>query len=455
LNKDGLSEASIRRMWEHITPVTPLHTSDDRPLSVLSPGRPNSDGGPDYLDALIRLDGRLYRGDVEVHLHERDWTLHHHNADVHYNRVILHVVGFRGAPAYVAHTAAKRRVPALVMLPDGKSAPITPVGSSGRFSCAAAGLPISPGKLRRMLLRLGRVRIERRVATLEARLNELLLCEGNELAADALWDQLLYEGIVEAMGYAKNKTPFRALSQSVPLPVLQRWASEDRELMMALLFGVSGLLPSTRGLKERESRHYVLRLRKRWNGLRRELRCPLIHEADWLFFRLRPVNFPTARLAVLGHLLHRTLRDNMAGRVLRCFRTPGLSTHERHKRLRKFFAFTPDAFWSAHLHFRGSAPGTSIALGTDRIDAIIFNTVVPMVLLHVRLFSGRIVDTRVRALVRMLPAPPPNSVTRFVKQHVVHGKVTLDSAVVHHGAIELYRAFCERGRCRECPMIHP
>ncbi len=453
MNKDGSSEASIRRTWEHITPVTLLCASDDRPLFVLSPGRPNSDGGPDYLDALIRLDGRLYRGDVEVHLHERDWELHHHNADVHYNGVILHVVGLRGRLKYVARTAGKRRVPTLVMQPDGGFLPVMPIHNSNTFSCAVATLPEAPEKLRRTLLHLGWERIERRVAVLDARLNELLRVEHstrNELTADAVWDQLLYEGIVEGMGYAKNKKPFRELAQIVQLPVLQRWACEGSDVMMALLFGVSGLLPSSRGLKDKESRHYVLRLRKRWGSLRKELHCPLMHEADWLFFRLRPVNFPTARLAVLSHILPRLLQKSGARQILKCFRTPGLTTRQRRERLREFFAFTPDEFWSTHLHFRGSAPGPSIALGTDRIDAIIFNTFVPAALLHARLFADRTLHLHARTLARALPPPQRNSITRTVERNVLHGALTINSAILHHGAIELYRTYCESGLCAHC-----
>lgn len=439
-------------MWEHITPVTLLRTSDDQPLSVLSPGRPNSDGGPDYLDALIRLDGRLYRGDVEVHLHERDWKVHHHNADAHYNGVILHVVGLHCALQHAACTAGKRRVPVLVLQPDAGSLPAIPIAASSTFTCAAALLPEAPGKLRRTLLHLGWERIDRRVARLDARLDELLRFERNELTSDAVWDQLVYEGIVEAMGYAKNKKPFGELAGSVQLPLLQRWARTDNEAMMALLFGVAGLLPSTRGLKDRESRQYVLRLRKRWEGFRKELHCPLMHEADWLFFRLRPVNFPTARLAVLGHILPRLLQKSGARQILRCFRTPGLTTRERREKLRELFAFTPDTFWSTHLHFRGSTPGPSIALGTDRIDAIIFNTLVPAALLRGRLFADRTLHLHARALARALPPPQRNSITRTVERNVLHGALQIDSAILHHGALELYRTYCAPGLCAHCPF---
>jgi len=455
VNRDGVSEASIRRMWEQITPLTILRTSDDRPLSVLSPGRPNSDGGPDYHDALIRLDGRLYRGDVEVHLHERDWELHHHNADAHYNGVILHVVGLHGGRKNEACTSGKRRIPTLVMRPDDGSLPVVSTHRDDILSCTVASLPDAPGRQRRTLLSLGWKRVERHVATLDARLNELLRFEGAGFTADTAWDQLLYEGIVEGLGYAKNKRPFRELAQNVHLPVLRHWVSEGRDVVMALLFGVSGLLPSTRGLKERESRRYVLLLQKHWKGLRKELHCPLMHEADWLFFRLRPANFPTARLAVLGHILPKVLQKGMAGPIMECFRMPGFPTRESQERLRKLFAFTPDWFWSRHLHFRGSTPGPSIALGADRINAIIYNTCVPTVLLYARAYGDRTLVARAHALARALPVPPCNSVTRFVDQQILRGTVAIDSAILHHGVIELYCSYCERRRCTECPILRP
>lgn len=68
---------------------------DGRRVEILHPGRWNLLGGPDFRDSRLRLgDGAVQVGDVELHLHARDWIAHRHAADPAYDRVILHVVLF-------------------------------------------------------------------------------------------------------------------------------------------------------------------------------------------------------------------------------------------------------------------------------------------------------------------------------------------------------------------------
>lgn len=55
-------------------------------------GRPGS-GGPDYRDAVLKIDGRRLCGSVEFHLHTADWMRHRHQHNPGYDDVILHVVG--------------------------------------------------------------------------------------------------------------------------------------------------------------------------------------------------------------------------------------------------------------------------------------------------------------------------------------------------------------------------
>jgi hypothetical protein len=255
------------------------------------------------------------------------------------------------------------------------------------------------------------------------------------------------------MGYAKNKRAFHELAQILPLSILRSHAHGDRDALMALLFGVSGLLPSSRGLRDRESRRYVIQLRRRWKELRTALRCPVMHEADWLFFRLRPLNFPTARIAVLVSLLPVFLQPGVARRILACFREPGFTPQEQQDSLRQLFAFVADGYWSRHLHFRGTGSGPSIALGTGRIDAIIFTTLLPIALLHARVFDDRALRLGAIALARTMPAPPRNTATRSVEENVLRGSMSIDTALIHHGAIELYKRCCEKERCAECPIL--
>ena len=92
-------------------------TTCGRPLQVLQPGRWNPLGGPDFLNARLRLSGADLAGDVELHLHASDWAAHAHSGDRAYDRVVLHVVLFPPSPDAQACRVDGAAIPTLVLLP--------------------------------------------------------------------------------------------------------------------------------------------------------------------------------------------------------------------------------------------------------------------------------------------------------------------------------------------------
>lgn len=91
---------------------------DGRSLEIVSPGRWNLLGGPDFKHAQLRIGGREIGGDVEVHFHSRDWTSHGHAENPAYADVVLHVLLFPPSPGARAQRRADgTEVPALVLLP--------------------------------------------------------------------------------------------------------------------------------------------------------------------------------------------------------------------------------------------------------------------------------------------------------------------------------------------------
>ncbi|NDV61163.1 DUF2851 family protein [Puniceicoccales bacterium CK1056] len=65
-------------------------------LKVCHPGKWNHGAGPDFLEAVIELDGERRVGDVEFHLYREDWWRHGHHLDPAYDTVVLHAVLFAG-----------------------------------------------------------------------------------------------------------------------------------------------------------------------------------------------------------------------------------------------------------------------------------------------------------------------------------------------------------------------
>lgn len=113
----SFSEHLLQSIWLHLDfDVTQARTTDGRVVRILAPGRWNRLGGPDFKDARLQVDGQPVWGDVEVHLHARDWDAHRHAADPAYDRVVLHVVLF---PAQESGTKGSggRTIPLLALLP--------------------------------------------------------------------------------------------------------------------------------------------------------------------------------------------------------------------------------------------------------------------------------------------------------------------------------------------------
>ena len=73
-------------------PSVVRHTTNEKRLQILSPGRLNVHSGPDFLETAILLDGNIIVGDCEFHKCSSDWISHGHSKDRNYDSVILHVV---------------------------------------------------------------------------------------------------------------------------------------------------------------------------------------------------------------------------------------------------------------------------------------------------------------------------------------------------------------------------
>ena len=86
-------EELMQYVWAHrLWPADGMSTVDGRPVQVLDPGCLNRNAGPDFFNAKVKIDGRIWCGNVEIHVRATDWHRHGHHHDRAYDSVILHVV---------------------------------------------------------------------------------------------------------------------------------------------------------------------------------------------------------------------------------------------------------------------------------------------------------------------------------------------------------------------------
>ena len=69
------------------------YSTDGEKVEVLNPGTYNeSDSGPDFSTAKLKIGETTWVGNVEIHHKTSDWFNHLHHLDPFYQSVVLHVV---------------------------------------------------------------------------------------------------------------------------------------------------------------------------------------------------------------------------------------------------------------------------------------------------------------------------------------------------------------------------
>jgi hypothetical protein len=488
----NIHERFLRHIWsQQYLRAADLRTADGKPVEVLSTGTLNLEGGPDFRHAKVRIGGTTYVGDIEIHRTVYEWLQHHHEADPRYNKVILHVVLEGDTEKFPTVVQSGRLVPILLLEPfltDSirslwqKAILDERARRAETIKCYRVNGSVPTDLLRRWLNHLAVERMELKLRRFEERLKQLVhesqlevreeylryraQREGlpeeippplpeltpKDLAKKTLWEQILYEGMVEGLGYSKNQEPFIRLAQNVSLAWVRATdLAHDLQTLEAVLFGAAGLLPKIRSLKEPESRGYARELLQRWHTARQQYRGEVLHAADWQFFPTRPSNFPTVRLAAVPQLIQMLLHDDLFRRFIQTFKSP-LPVGEKRALFHSFFPIALHPYWSYHYNFDERATRQIKPLGASRIDDILVNTFLPIALLYARVFKDKAVREGAIELLQTLPSLSENSVTRLMAKQLLKGRVKLDSVGAQQGVIQLYKFYCTEERCAECEV---
>ena len=90
--KIRVPEKTVRCIWnDQLFKTDSLCTIDGRELEIIFRGYWNFGPGPDFKDAVIKINGKTLEGDVEVHTHSSDRERQGQSIDPEYGNVILNV----------------------------------------------------------------------------------------------------------------------------------------------------------------------------------------------------------------------------------------------------------------------------------------------------------------------------------------------------------------------------
>ncbi len=389
-------ESALALLWERAHTLSDgLVTEDGQRFRVCYPGRRSSRAGPDFRDCIIATErGEQIVGDVELHLDSSDWRHHGHHSDQRYNGVILHVV-LRPKDGRTV-TQAGVRVPVASL---EKQAPGLYADRSGPAAVAGLTSGLDPAALGNMLDGAGDDRFLARSSGFVLEMEE----------SDP--DQVVYSALMEALGYASNRRPFRDLARRVPLATLVplRFEPPATRLMAikARLLSAAGLLGDPVLLDE------AAQLRMLAGVLPRSRAMP---SSRWHLFRLRPANHPVRRILGAAHLIDRYLDPGMAR---------GLENDVRR---------AEPAFLARRLAFPPF-------VGAERAREMVVSVVLPFTHAWAELAGDRPLRTLSLELFRGFPRLADNEVTREMKRLLgaASADIEIRSARRHQGLMKLYR----------------
>ena len=467
---DSALEATYHHLWRGpVLTGRELFTLEGHRIEIVESGSANPDAGPDFLAALLRIDGELVRGDVEIHTRARDWYLHRHHKDPRYNRVILHAVVHPSPAGFTARRQDGTAIPTLLL--DAAVLPAEPVPAMAESAppsrCPLADLPA--GCLLALLDQAGMERLEMHAARFL------------EMREKAGWEEILHAGLFDALGYGKNQLPFRRLAALLPAAVLHAWTAgmDEEEAVIgaeALLFGAAGLLPPPAlpdgeepapGEDPETPGGHLARLREYWRRGGGELHLDPMPAEAWQFFRLRPCNFPTRRVAAAARLLTRFRRRGLLHELIAVVRAARFDPGGAILALNELAVVEVEGYWASHhdLEARRPAPWARRRVrlvGRGRSREIAVNVFLPGLLAFARESEDGRLSAAVRALYIASPRLPENDLTRRMRKKLFGGSgggaapgLQGAGAVRQQGLIQLAQMRCRRNECEHCLALSP
>jgi hypothetical protein len=417
-----MTEDFLHHLWQFKLYQSGLYTTTlGESIEIIHPGLHNTDAGPDFFNAKVKIGNTLWAGNIEIHQKSSDWFKHGHHTNKAFNNVILHVVTKHDA---VATTAKGTTVSTWVM-----NIPPQLIDNYEQLKESHQKIPciqkislvdeitISSWQERMMVEKL-----ETKVGIIK----ELLKHYNND------WDEVFYVLLVRNFGFGINADPFEQMARQTPWKIILK-NCDDLKRLEALLLGQAGFLT---GLGTEDA--YFKSLQKEFHHLKQKYGLSPMSHHHWKFLRLRPSNFPTIRLMQLATLFH-----NHRLSLEKIIKT------ESARQLSAMLNVSLKGYWLNHYRPEVLSPHKAKSLGRRSCELIIINTLSPLAYAYGQLRDNEALKDRALQWLESLP-PEENSIVRQWQNHAIQS----GSAFQTQALIHLTQKYCRTKRCLHCRIGH-
>lgn len=410
-------EQLLHYVWKHkIFPLKELKTTTGQQVEVIDTGLANTDAGPDFFNAKLKLDGVLWIGNIEIHERSSDWFKHGHHADAGYNSVILHIAS--EIDTEISRSNGERIPQIQLICPEAVRTNYKELLETDSYPPCYRIIPsLPPFTAHSWMTALQMERFEQKATLLNERLKR---CQGN-------WEDAFFITLARNFGFGLNGDAFETWAHRLPFRAVDKHRN-DLFQIEAIFFGQAGILEDSDG------DGYYLRLKKEYTYLQHKFGLIPMDASLWRFLRLRPANFPHIRIAQLACLYHRAY-----GLLSRIMETETLQG------VRDILKGGTSEYWLTHYTFGGSSPSRPKTLSNTSLDLLIINTVVTFLYAYGLHKGNRVLCARAGSFLEELKAEN-NYITRMWEQCGMKASNAADSKAL----IQLKKEYCDKKKCLYC-----
>ncbi len=412
-----MKESILHYIWQQkLFTAHSLKTTEGEAVEIIDVGKYNTDAGPDFFNAKVRIGETLWAGNVEIHSRSTDWNKHNHQSDKAYDSVILHVVSQADCEVF---RSDGEKIPQLELIYPKhiETNYLQLIQEKKWIPCADKISTVPSIFIQSWKNALLTERLEQKMEAIQQ-----LLSENNQH-----WEEAFYITLARNFGFGTNSQAFENLAKSLPLSVLGKHKDQLVQIE-ALLFGQAGLVTD---YKEDE---YIVKLNQEYEFLRSKFSLQPIDAVQWKLLRLRPDNFPHIRIAQFASLIH-----NSSKLFSKIVENPELEN------LRKLFECKPSDYWENHYLFKAQSATKTKKLGVQSINGILINTVVPFLFCYA--FQKNNQDLKDKAVQLLEQIPTERNVIITGWQNL---GLQSESAYDTQAFIHLKKQYCDEKKCLRC-----
>lgn len=410
-------------LWKTGLRGTEFKDVDGALIEVLDPGVHNQDSGPDFFNSKLKINGKEWIGNVEIHLKASDWYRHGHHSDPAYENVILHVVG-------VSDKRVNRKDGTLIpqiefTFPEKFFNTYLFLSEENNQMKCSSLLPTLPGINKTDWIESLAVERMQQKAQKVKEIN-------NSNNGD--WEQTCFIMLARGLGFGLNGDPFEMLARSIPLKILHHHSDNPLQLE-AILFGQAGMLDATMYMFD----EYFQGLCREYYFLARKYGLKPLRPGLWKYSRTRPQNFPHRRIAFLA--------NSILGGF--SFVTKLIEARKNADTLLEVFDLKADGYWKFHYSFDTDTRDAPSELSVSSKILLVINTAIPLLYAFAASVGDLEMGEKVINIMQDLP-PENNSITRQSKGLGFEAKNASESQALIH----LRKEYCDKNKCIYCRFGH-